>query len=226
MNQTEADSNSESHLERIEFLVAAVIQVAILIVAIVAFVQGNWWAGVTGTVIFGLTFTPSFLEKRLRVRLPIELSLFICIFLFSSFVLGEVRDYYERLWWWDLALHGTSSFVVGLTGFLAVYVFYMTNRIRVEPIYVAVIAWSFAIAIGTFWEIFEFLMDWFFGFNMQKTGLVDTMTDLMINAAGGLAAAICGYFYVRVGENQLGHYAIRRIADRINKQSANPETIE
>lgn len=214
MNQAETDRSSESRIERLELFAAVVIQVAILAVAIAAFVQKNWWAGVTGMVIFGLTFAPSFLEKRLRVQLPIELTLFVCIFLFSSFVLGEVRGFYERLWWWDLALHGSSAFVVGLTGFLGVYVFYMTNRIRVEPIYVAVIAWSFAIAIGTFWEIFEFLMDWFFGLNMQKTGLVDTMTDLMINAAGGLAAAISGFFYVRGGENHIGHDAIRRYVGR------------
>jgi hypothetical protein len=54
-----------------------------------------------------------------------------CAFLFASFALGKVRDFYEQVWWWDLALHGSSSFVTGLIGFLAVFVFYMTQRVRV-----------------------------------------------------------------------------------------------
>jgi hypothetical protein len=57
-------------------------------------------------------------------------------------------------------------------------------------------------------------MDWFVGTNMQKSGLVDTMTDLIINSFGALAAAIIGYFYVKNGDSQLGQRLLQRIAER------------
>ena len=37
----------------------------------------------------------------------------------------------------------------------------------------------FAITIGALWEVFEFGMDQLFGLNMQKSGLLDTMGDLI-----------------------------------------------
>jgi hypothetical protein len=50
--------------------------------------------------------------------------------------------------------------------------------------------------VGAIWEVFEFTMDLFFGLNMQKSGLDDTMGDLIINAVGGLIASLTGYFYL------------------------------
>jgi hypothetical protein len=148
----------------------------------------------------------------LRVPLPVELTLVTCIFLYASFALGEVQDFYEKIWWWDLALHGLSALTVGLIGFLSIYVFYMTRRIRVAAGWIATITFALALSVGTIWEIFEFLMDWYFGFNMQKSGLADTMTDLMINGAGAAVAAAIGYFYVDDQDSLLGRRLIRAMA--------------
>jgi len=127
-------------------------------------------------------------------------------------VLGEVSDFYERIWWWDLALHGTSAMLMGFIGFLTVYVFHMTHRLEVKPFHVAAFTFGFAVTIGTLWEIFEFLMDWFVGTNMQKSGLVDTMTDLIINAFGALVAATTGFLYVKNGDSQLGRKLFEKVS--------------
>ena len=44
--------------------------------------------------------------------------------------------------------------------------------------------------IGVIWEIFEFSLDYVIGLNMQKSGLVDTMGDLIVNSIGSLFVAI------------------------------------
>ena len=54
-------------------------------------------------------------------------------------------------------------------------------------------------------------MDFSFGFNMQKSGLVDTMTDLMVDAAGGLVAAWLGYHYVKDGDSHIADRLVRRL---------------
>lgn len=205
---------SESWVDTIEFAVAVLIQLSILAIAISSLLNRQWLTAYSGIVVFMLTFAPPIMERRFHVRLPVEISFFTCVFLFASYVLGETRDFYERVWWWDLLLHASSALVFGLIGFLVVYVFYMTNRIRIAPIYVAVISFGTAVTVGTVWEIFEYLMDLSLGLNMQRSGLTDTMTDLMVNAVGALAAAAVGYYYVRHDDELFGRKLIRTLVER------------
>jgi hypothetical protein len=180
----------------------------------VLLINQHWLNAFTGAFVFTLTFVPAILERQLSLYLPVEFTLITTAFLYASFVLGEVRDFYVRFWWWDLMLHSLSALMIGIIGFLMVYVFYMTNRVIIAPIYVAIITLCLSVTTGTLWEIFEFTMDWFFQFNMQKSGLVDTMTDLMVNAVGGLLAAILGYLYVRNGDSLIVDRLVRYFVTR------------
>lgn len=220
MSTRENQTATETWIERIEITVAALIQFAIIVIVFTSLIDRQWITAFSGSVVLILSFAPSFIERQLQVRLPVELSIFTYAFLFASFVLGEVRDFYERLWWWDIALHASSAFVIGLIGFLSVYVFYMTNRIRIAPIYIAAISFGMAITVGTLWEILEFLLDLSLGLNMQKSGLVDTMTDLIVNACSAFTAAAIGYYYVRHGDELLGRRLIRSIVERLKASRA------
>jgi RNAse (barnase) inhibitor barstar len=40
-------------------------------------------------------------------------------------------------------------------------------------------------------------MDQIFGMNMQKSGLIDTMWDLIVDSIGGLIASIAGYAFMK-----------------------------
>ena len=214
--------STEAWIDVIEAVVAALLQLGILAVAVISAFRGNWLAAFSGGATLLLSFAPAMLERRLKVRLPIEVTLFVSLFLFASFVLGEVGDFYERLWWWDLLLHGSSAFVVGLIGFLTVYVFHMTQRVRIAEGYVAAITFASAVTVGTLWEIFEFGMDHYFGLNMQRSGLVDTMTDLIVNAIGAVLAATVGYYYMAHGDELMGHRAIRNLVERGGAHRSRP----
>ena len=48
----------------------------------------------------------------------------------------------------------------------------------------ALFSFCFAITMGTIWEIYEFGLDQVFGLYMQRSGIVDTMTDLMVDTVG------------------------------------------
>jgi len=124
--------------------------------------------------------------------------------MFAALFLGEVRNFYERFWWWDIALHTTSGLLLGILGFLLIYVLNEADRIDVHmlPRFVAFFAFTFAVAMGALWEIFEFAMDRVFGMNMQKpmagdpSGLTDTMWDLIVDALGALAVSLLGWWYM------------------------------
>lgn len=204
----------ESWINRIELMIATVLQIGILVVTVGALIEQQWLGAFSGSIVLLLTFAPALIEHHLRVPLPVELTLFTSVFLYASFALGEARDFYEKIWWWDLALHGVAALTIGIIGFLSIYVFYMTQRVQIAAGWIATITFALAVSLGTLWEIFEFLMDWNFGLNMQKSGLVDTMTDLMIDAAGAATAAVIGYFYVRGSDGLYGRRIIRSIANR------------
>ncbi|HSS65287.1 MAG TPA: hypothetical protein VLS27_12705, partial [Gammaproteobacteria bacterium] len=147
--------SSESWIDRVELAIALVLQVGILIVAIGSLVERQWLVAFSGFFVLLLTFAPAMLARRLQLTLPVEFTLLTCLILYASFALGEVRDFYERIWWWDLALHGLSALTMGIIGFLCIYVFYMTNRISVVPGWIATITFTLAVTVGTLWEILE-----------------------------------------------------------------------
>ena len=144
---------------------------AILVLEVVIAVWNQQW--ITAVITIGIilvTLGPLFIEKLLHVFIPTEFVLLTITFVFASLFLGEVRDYYARFWWWDIALHSSSGFLLGVIGFLLVHLLNETENIGVhmKPGFVAFFAFLFAVGMGALWEIFEFSMDSFFGMNMQS----------------------------------------------------------
>ena len=175
------------------------LKLSLLVGAVLSFVGGNLEAGAVTLLIFFITFLPIILGNRFQVRIPPEFEVLSVIFIYASLFLGEVHGYYVRFWWWDLILHASSGFLVGILGFLLVYVLNEKEEIDLDlkPGFVALFAFVFAIGFGTFWEIFEYGMDELFATNMQKNGLQDTMWDLIVNSIGAFIISILGWGYLR-----------------------------
>lgn len=169
--------------------------------------EGVWGSSAWLLAIMAVTSAPLVFGRRLPVRIPLEYEFLSILFVFAALFLGEFRSYYERFWWWDIALHGTSGLLLGILGFLLVYVLNETRHIslHMRPGFVALFAFVFAVAIGALWEIFEFGMDQCFGTVMQKpmlrdaSGLTDTMWDLIVDALG--AAVIGGFGWWNMRRN-------------------------
>lgn len=182
----------------------------ILVLGLAGAIWEKQWLNVviiTGIII--LSLYPLFLAKRFHLRIPTEFQLLTIGFVFAAVFLGEVHGYYTRFWWWDIALHASSGFLLGIIGFLLVYVLNESEQIdlHMRPGFVAFFAFLFAIGMGALWEIFEFSMDSLFGMNMQKpmfgdySGLTDTMWDLIVDAIGGLIISVLGYGYLKTSND-------------------------
>lgn len=179
---------------------------ALMAVELVLLIAGERWMHVflVAAVMTG-TLVPELLKQKLTVEIPSEVQMIAILFVFASLFLGEVHDYYERIWWWDLALHGSAGLLLGLLGFLIVFVLNQSRDLqaRLRPSFVALFAFAFAVSIGTLWELFEFAMDQLFGLTMQKpipsdpSGLTDTMWDMIVNAVAAAAISLSGWRYVR-----------------------------
>lgn len=172
--------------------------------ALLAIATGNWSALLAALGALGLSYVPRVLASQIQVRLPLQFEAVIVFFIYSAIFLGEVGNYYDRFWWWDVFLHAGSAFAFGFVGFLTLFLIQARGKLQASPLLVSLFAFSFGLAIGALWEIFEYFMDSVFGTNMLKSGLRDTMWDLIIDTVGAGTASIIGYLYLKY--DQRGPY--------------------
>lgn len=190
---------------RIRFVLLVFFQSAMAVELFFLLQENLWMNSVWLLFIMIITSGPAILGNRMPVRIPLEYEVLSIIFVFASLFLGEFRSYYRRFWWWDIALHATSGLLLGILGFLLVYVLNESKRIdmHMRPGFVALFAFLFALSAGTMWEIFEFLMDQFVGTKMQKpmlgdnSGLTDTMCDLMVDCLGAAIISCFGWWNLK-----------------------------
>ncbi|WP_374435260.1 hypothetical protein [Tabrizicola sp.] len=172
--------------------------------ALVAAWNGVWPAVFVTLAALALTALPGQIASRVGLRFPPSFLAAIALFVLATLYLGEVYDFYDRFWWWDLALHFGSAMGFGILGFLMVFMMFQGDRYAAPPWAVGVLSFCFAMTVGVLWEIFEYAMDTLFGFNMMKSGLPDTMGDFMVNTLGAALAAVAGVIYLLDRAGRLG----------------------
>lgn len=195
---------SDGLARRAHLLVLGILQTVMAVELVLLSLEGEWQHAFLVAAVMAGTLAPELLRRQIPVEIPSELQIAAILFVFATLFLGEVRDYYERFWWWDLALHGTAGLLMGLLGFLIVFVLNESRNVQLKmrPGFVALFAFAFALAIGNVWEIFEYAMDRSFGLTMQKptpgdpSGLTDTMQDLIVNFAGAAVVSLLGWRYI------------------------------
>lgn len=207
---------------RIHRGVVAVLLVVMTIELLLALHGQQWLTAFLVSAIIAITIAPGALSRRFQVHIPPEFQLLAIAFVFAALFLGEIHRYYERIWWWDIALHASSGLLLGLVGFLLVYVLNESERVELHmrPRFVALFAFCFAVAVGVLWEIFEFAVDQLAGTNMQKpmfndpSGLTDTMWDLIVDALGALLISLLGWWYMARGRRSFIEAWIRKFIER------------
>jgi len=153
---------------------------------------------------------PAIIERKNSVDIPDSIEVIFYMFLFCAIYLGEVKNFYYLVPFWDTILHAFSGVMLGALGFILVRYLNESNRIHVQlsPFFVSFFAFCFAVTMGTMWEIYEFLADGILSTNMQKfiasdltvlsgrDALKDTMMDLIVDSVSALI--ICFYGYLKL----------------------------
>lgn len=176
----------------------------------------------TAVLGFALTFIPEAVENitKNRIKFSSGVKIAIALFIFGSELLGEIRSFYEIFPWWDNLLHSVSGVILALIGFMLVYNLNESENtsVNLSPLLVSAFAFFFALACGALWEIFEFSGDRLFGMDMQKfrppagtteliseswrydAGLIDTMTDIILDAVSAFGVSLLGYIKIKAGK--------------------------
>ena len=212
----------EDIVNRIHRILVSVLIIILCIELVVVLFEGLWMNGFLILGIIAVTLFPLYLGRQYRIDIPSEFQILAIIFVFASLFLGEIYQYYEKIWWWDMLLHASSGLLMGILGFLLVYLLTENERAEIDmtPKFVAFFAFLFAVTTGTLWEIFEFAMDRLTGTDMQKpmagdpSGLTDTMWDMIINTAGALIISGLGWYYMVMKRQSFIQHWIRKFIRR------------
>ena len=167
---------------------------------------------------------PGLLSRRFHFDVPYRLYILYILFLYCAIFLGEVRNFYYVIPHWDTILHGFSSIMTGLFGFMVVSILNQSTKtaVTLSPLFVALFAFCFSAAVGSLWEIYEFVFDGMLGMNMQKflledgspllgrAALSDTMEDILVDCAGAFIASLYGYLSLKYHRGWIHTYLIEK----------------
>lgn len=209
-----------SLVNKIEIAISFIIRVSLVIAIVREVLMQRWMLLFLTSLALILTFLPALIRRNYKIVLPIEFEFVLTLFVYFSIILGEIKGFYTKFPWWDMALHAISGIILGFIGFLIIYILYTQEKINMSPIFIAIFSFCFSVALGAVWEIFEFSVDSILGMNMQKSGLIDTMWDLIIDSAGAILVAVSGYFYVKGGDSLIFDNLLRKFIDK------NPHLLE
>jgi hypothetical protein len=103
-------------------------------------------------------------------------------------LISFVWDLYDLVWWYDKAVHVFSAFAFTLALPLLLYNRVLTGA-RAYPISFGIILTLLGLALGTLWEIFEWLGSEVWRDPNLREGRLDVITDLIVDGVGALLAA-------------------------------------
>lgn len=188
--QERARAKQEIQAHPVLFGTYVVLRVLVVAVMVLQVLNGEWYDVFLCALTLTLFLIPSFVERRLHIDVPNVLEVIILLFIFAAEILGEISEYYLRFPFWDTALHTLNGFLMAAIGLAMVDILNRSRkfRIRLSPVFVAVVAFCFSMTIGVLWEFFEYGMDCFFHMDMQKDTVISAVTSVMLNPEGRNAA--------------------------------------
>ncbi|MBO7217219.1 MAG: hypothetical protein J6V50_00795 [Clostridia bacterium] len=168
---------------KITFAVYVVLRAFVITSLIISLMRGDLESAFVCLLSLILFLVPSFLEKSLKIYLPSVLEIIVLLFIFAAEILGELNAYYVKIPFWDTMLHTINGFLCAAVGFALIDILNRNDKFKFQlsPLYVAIVAFCFSMTIGVLWEFFEFGVDLFLGFDMQKDTIIKEIRSVALD---------------------------------------------
>lgn len=152
-----------------------------------------------------------FVLNKMQIDVPDFIYIFFICFCLAHFFCGEILGFYVRFKWWDVMLHTISGVMLALLSFSLINLLNDEDgSFKLSMGFSILFAFSLAVTIGVLWEVVEFIIDCWFGSNMQRAyvsthdgrgapfigqkALLDTMKDLILDSIGAAITCVtCGF---------------------------------
>lgn len=143
------------------------------------------------SIVFTL-LVPYIFRKLFKVKIDESVIFVWIIFIFLAHYLGVVCQLYYKVDYFDKVAHTFSGV---LSGFVAVMIL---NNVKIKSMLFRIIfIIAFSCMCAFLWETFEFTCNALFGGDAQmvvKTGVTDTMLDMIVAFVGSVLVSVYYYF--------------------------------
>ena len=166
---------------KVSFTVYIVLRLLVILCMVRELMNGNFENVLLCVLSLILFLLPIFIEKTFKIDLPTPLEVIILVFIFSAEILGEINNFYGMFHNFDDILHTINGFLAASVGFSLIYLLNEnTDKLKLSPFFVSLVAFCFSMTIGVAWEFFEYGMDRYFGLNMQKDEYVERIKTVTL----------------------------------------------
>jgi len=193
------------------------IRISLLVVFFIAYYYGRDLVLLMALVGFVVTFIPVIIRKLFRISIPAEFEVIVLFFLYGLFLYGEMRWLDGGFWILEIFLNFGEGIILGLVGLSLVYALEDEDIIELSPFVLVFFTFCFAFSLSGVWEIFEYLIDGFFGFGLQNGELIETMLDLIIRMLSIFAVAEFGYYNYKIGRRRIFSTLLFRVVKKNSK---------
>ena len=170
--------------KRSSLLVYLVLRFLVIICMILQLIHGDFANAFLCLLSLILLLIPLFIQRKFEITLPNVLEIIIYLFIFSAEILGEINNFYHLIPYWDTILHTINGFLATAVGFSLIDLLNKnSNKFKLSPVYLCLVAFCFSMTIGVVWEFFEYAMDKFLLFDMQKDEVIDTISTVTLDEA-------------------------------------------
>ena len=152
------------------FMVYLILRILVIVMLVLQVLNQNYENVFLCILTLLLLIVPSFVQVTFKIELPTTLEIIVLFFIFAAEILGEINEFYLLFPFWDTVLHTLNGFLAAAIGFSLVDLLNRSERtvFNLSPVFTAIVAFCFSMTIGVVWEFFEFGMDQFLGYDMQK----------------------------------------------------------
>ncbi len=177
---------NELRRKRVVGVVYIILRLLVIMCMIWQVVEGRYENVALCVLTLILLLLPTVVEDAFKVDFPDVFEIIVMCFAFAAEILGEINAFYTRFPGWDTVLHTVNGFMCAAIGFAIVDLFNRNKHftLQLSPLYLAISSFCFSMTIGVLWEFFEFSMDTFFGFDMQKDFVVNSINSVTLDPTG------------------------------------------
>jgi len=181
---------------------------------------------------WSLIVFPQFFSRDRIKYIPIEIEILLFFMVLFQFVVGEARDWYTNVPYYDKFVHFMLPMFIGLIGFLIIYTLYLNKKLIATKTTMVVLIVLVTLGVGAAWELVEYASDeilypriegWHhFQGSLTEDALHDTMNDLIMDTLGALTGALLGLYFITRSERRAGK-RLSELTEEVYDQLESPK---
>lgn len=168
--------------------------------------QGIYDRLLIGCAIIPVLLGPWLIKKIFKYEMCELLKCCYYLFAFLGLLLGSVLKFYQLVPGFDKFVHFLSGIISAVVALI--FLKYSKTNTKSTPIWFQILfIICFALAVASIWEFFEFFCDKLTGGDCQyvmKTGVDDTMEDMLVAFIGSILFSVYYYYQmIKAKHNQI-----------------------